>query len=190
MPNALWMALFASSGFGTFFPVWLCVFRGHATRWCSLPLMSAMVWIGMMILFSLSSDMDEISVELEIIIVSATGWEKSGEFKEERKRWEVRWKAEAFLISWLPKIPAKFLNGYFTISFIFCPVYYSKIISNLPGIADIYANQCCCQLKVCIRGNLALLHTQVILPRLVVRILCLNRWRILTWHLGTQQVTS
>jgi hypothetical protein len=66
-----------------FFP-FDCVFRGYATRWCSLPLMSAMVRIGMMILFSLSSVMDEISVVFEIIIVSAADGEKSGEFKEEK----------------------------------------------------------------------------------------------------------
>ena len=47
--------------------------------------MSAMVRIGMMILFSLSSDMDEISVVFEIIIVSAADGEKSGEFKEEKR---------------------------------------------------------------------------------------------------------
>jgi hypothetical protein len=47
--------------------------------------MSKMVQIGIMTLFSLSSDMDDISVVFEIIMESAADGEKSGEFKEERK---------------------------------------------------------------------------------------------------------
>ncbi len=70
--------------------------------------MSAMEQISIMILFSLSTGMDEISVVFEIIIVSAADNEKNGEFKEEGKHWEGRWKAAAFLIIWwLPEIPAK-----------------------------------------------------------------------------------
>ncbi len=47
--------------------------------------MSKMVQIGIMILFSLSSDMDDISMVFEIIMESAADGEKRGEFKEERK---------------------------------------------------------------------------------------------------------
>jgi hypothetical protein len=61
-----------------------CVFSGYAT--CSLPLTSAMVQSGIMILFSLSSDMDEISVVFESIMESCAFGENSCEFEDEKKR--------------------------------------------------------------------------------------------------------
>ncbi len=73
-----------------------CVFRVYATRWCSLPLMSKMVRIGITILFSLSSDMDDISVVFEIIMESAADGEKRGEFKEEENIERVDEKQQHF----------------------------------------------------------------------------------------------
>jgi hypothetical protein len=67
-----------------FFPL-DCVFSGHATRWCSLPLTSAMLQSGIMIVFCSSSGMDEISVVFGSIMESCAFGEKSCEFKMKKR---------------------------------------------------------------------------------------------------------
>jgi hypothetical protein len=156
------MALFASSGFGTFF-LSDCVFRGSPTRWCSLPLTSAMVQIGMVILFSLSSDMDEISVAFEIIILCLLLMEKKV-VSSKKKMSRGMMKSRSIFDKLVAQNSSKVLDGHFTISFIFVHFIFSMRISNIPGIMDIHANKCCYQQKVCISGNPALLLPQVILP--------------------------
>ncbi len=89
MSNALWMAFFACSGFGTFFPIRLCyLWICNKMMLLAIDICNGAKWYNDPV--SLSSDMDEISVVFESIMESCAFGENSCEFEDEKKVW--RWK--------------------------------------------------------------------------------------------------